>query len=188
MPNHLLAPRRAGNKWACSTWLMPCLTVGTLVWGSHDPSSVFVRITTSKDGSENQVQNESSDPAPLLSNTEWKALRWFRSRKKKLTKKKPNKKAKRRTACLAEKSKTTHPSAPSLYQLNTAARRRASAAQHRAAAHTLPTNHSWDVYGQSIKNPFWWLEGPLDSFQIMGLAPCLQQWEKAITTVSGQWH
>lgn len=108
--------------------------------------------------------------------------------KKKLTKKKPNKKAKRRTACLAEKSKTTHPSAPSLYQLNTAARRRASAAQHRAAAHTLPTNHSWDVYGQSIKNPFWWLEGPLDSFQIMGLAPCLQQWEKAITTVSGQWH
>lgn len=41
MSNHLLALRGAGDKWGCTTWLIPCPRVGTLVWGSHDPGSIF---------------------------------------------------------------------------------------------------------------------------------------------------
>lgn len=83
MSNHLPALRGAGNKWGCTTWLMLCHMVGTLVWGSHDPGSIFVGIITSKDRSGSYVQNESSGPAPPVSNTEWKAPHWLRSREKK---------------------------------------------------------------------------------------------------------
>lgn len=91
--------------------------------------------------------------------------------------KKEIKKQKGRTACLAERSKTTHPSAPPLCQINTAASKGPRAAQHRAAAHTLPTNHRWDVYGQNTVPSRGW-RAPLPHSGWWGLHHVLSSGEK----------